>query len=225
MYHRINYDKGLLSVSPEKFRKQMDFLKRNNFRVITLEELVEGIKSKKEFLHKEVVITFDDGYRDNFIYAYPILKEYGFPAIIFLITGKIGKDENYLDWEEIKEMLKGGISFGGHTRNHIYLPSLENDEGKLWDEIWGCKEDIENNLGIKVKYLAYPVGGFSEKIKEFVKKAGYDAGLTTNRGKDLRNLKDVYELNRISVRDKSILEFWIKVSGYYNIFRKKKSVY
>ncbi|MCM8793291.1 MAG: polysaccharide deacetylase family protein, partial [Candidatus Omnitrophica bacterium] len=89
----------------------------------------------------------------------------------------------------------------------------------------GCKEDIEKNTGLTVKYFSYPIGGFSEKIKGMLKKAGYSAGLTTNRGYDLRNLRDPYEINRISVRDESLLKFRIKVSGYYNLFRKGKRPY
>ncbi|MCM8765646.1 MAG: polysaccharide deacetylase family protein [Candidatus Omnitrophica bacterium] len=226
LYHSISYNDNLLSVKPENFKKQMAYLNKHNFKVITLEELVEGMKERNKFPRKTVAITFDDGYKDNFTYAYPVLKEYAFPAIIFLITGKTGNDKEYLNWDEVREMVKSGIiDFGGHTRSHTYLPSLQNNQAKLWEEIYGCKEDIEKSLGITVKFFAYPVGGFSEKIKELVKKAGYKAGLTTNRGKDLRNLKDIYEINRISVRNDNLFVFKIKVSGYYNLFRKGKNPY
>ncbi|MGE4357865.1 MAG: polysaccharide deacetylase family protein [Candidatus Omnitrophota bacterium] len=222
MYHSINYEEGLLYVKPEVFQKHMEYLKRANFQVISLDEFLEIMRANKKFPRRTVVITFDDGYRDNFTYAYPVLKKYNFPAVIFLVTGRIGRDERYLNWDEVKKMAESKIiDFGGHTRNHIYLPSIK-DEEELWGEIYLCKEDIEKNTGIVVKYFSYPVGGFTDRIKELVKKAGYSAGLTTNRGYDLRNLKDFYEINRISVRNDNLLKFMVKVSGYYNIFREGK---
>ena len=89
-YHSFDYGRGTLSITPENFEKQMRYLKDKGYNVIPLDELVAGIKNKKKFAHNTVVITIDDGYENNFTYAYPVLKKYGFPAIIFLITNQIG---------------------------------------------------------------------------------------------------------------------------------------
>jgi len=233
-YHSFDYGKGLLSVTPENFERQMHYLKNKGFNVICLEELVEGIKNKKRFAHNTVVITIDDGYENNFTYAYPILKKYGFPAIIFLITNEIGTNVTYLDWDEVKEMSKNNISFGGHTKNHIYLPSIKKKD-ILWDEIAGCKKAIEEHIGILVDYFCYPLGGFTEETEMFVKRAGYKGACVTNRGDDILNKYDVYGLNRISIRNGNpyfsfsnlfgSIRFWAKLSGYYNLFRKEKRGY
>lgn len=223
-YHHLGYSDDLLTVTPENFEEQMKYIKDKGYNVIPLDELVEGTKAGRKFKHNTVVITADDGYKDNYIYAYPILKKYGYPATIFLATNLVGSDNSFLNWDEIKEMAKNNISFGGHTKNHVYLPSVEKED-ILWDEIAGCKEPIEKHTGLSVDYFCYPMAGFTEKIKTTVKKAGYRGACTTNRGFDILNKKDMYELDRIAVRnhDKATsLHFRIELSGYCNIFRKGK---
>lgn len=230
-YHSFDYGKALYSVAPENFERQMHYLKDKGFNVIPLDELVEGIRNKKKFAHNAVVITIDDGYENNFTCAYPILKKYGFPAAIFLITNNIGTNLTYLNWDEIKAMSKNNISFGGHTKNHVYLPSLKKED-TLWDEIAGCKKTIEEHIGISVDYFCYPLGGFTEEAEMFVKRAGYKGACVTNRGDDILNKYNVYELNRISVRNGNPyfsfsnlfvpIRFWAKLSGYYNLWRTKK---
>jgi peptidoglycan/xylan/chitin deacetylase (PgdA/CDA1 family) len=233
-YHSFDYTQGMLSVSPENFEKQMRYLKDKKFNVISLDELTEGIKKNKKFARATVVITIDDGYEDNFIYAYPVLKKYNFPAIIFLSTNYIGTSGGFLNWSEVKEMSTHGISFGGHTKSHIYLPST-NEKDVLWDEIAGCKKVIEDNIGASVDYFCYPLGGFTEGTEVLVKKAGYKGACVTNRGDDILNQQDAYGLNRISVRNNDpyfsfsnligAIRFRAKLSGYYNAFRKEKNGY
>lgn len=224
MYHQIGNQNILLNVTFDNFKKQLDYLKKNGYKVISLSELIEGLRQKKQFYHKTVVITFDDGHKDNFTYAFPVLKKYNFPATVFLVTSKIDKDPNYLNWDNIREMHKNGIDFGCHTRNHVYLPDYQDNDEKLWEEIFGSKKDIYEKTGIVAKYFSYPIGGFSEKIKTMVKKAGYEGAVTTNR-KSSNDPFDVFEIRRISVRNDNFFEFWWKVSGYYHIFRKEKRAY
>ncbi len=226
MYHRFGYEESSLFVTPENFTRQLAYLKNKNYEVISLDELVEGIKNEKKFKHRTVVITVDDGYEDNYIYAYPILKKYGFPATIFIIANFIDNKKDYMNWEEIRTMSKDNISFGGHTKNEAYLPSIKKKE-ILWDEIAGCKKLIENKIGKPVDYFCYPTGGFTEEVKVFVRKAGYKGACTTNRGFTELN-KDIYELKRIKVKNSDTikpLSFWAKLSGYYNLFRSRKRGY
>jgi len=233
-YHSFDYGKGLLSVSPENFEKQMRYLQDKHYNVISFGALVEGIKNKKKFTHNTVVITIDDGYENNFTYAYPVLKKYGFSAIVFLITNNIGSHEDFLNWDEVKEMSLNNISFGGHTKNHVYLPSVSKKD-VLWDEIAGCKKAIEGHIGIPVGYFCYPLGGFTEEAEMLVRKAGYKGACATNRGDDILNRYNVYEINRVSVRNTNPyfsfsnlfapIRFRAKLSGYYNIFRKEKRGY
>ena len=223
MYHRFGYDKSSLFVTPENFSRQMDYIKRRGYEIISLDELVMGIKNNRKFKHNTVVITIDDGYKDNYTHAYPTLKKYAFPATIFIIANFIENKKDFLTWNEIKIMFADNITFGGHTKNNIYLPSVEKRE-ILFDETVGCKKLIESKIGTPVDYFCYPTGGFTEEIKTILKEAGYKGACTTNRGLIELN-KDVYELKRIKVTNSDMTKpfnFWAKLSGYYNLFRSRK---
>ena len=218
--HPSKFKLRLNNVSPESFDRQMGFLKNKGYQVISLDEFVDGNRMGKKFSHKTVVITFDDGYRDNYTEAFPILKKYYFPATIFLISDYVREGSGFLNWEQVKEMRKVGISFGSHTRHHAYLPSMS--KAALKDEIIESKHIIEKNLGEPVDYIAYPCGGFSEEVKTVVALAGYKAALTTNRGYDRYDI-DPYELNRIRIDNwDNALTLRAKLSGFYNLFRPLK---
>lgn len=225
-YHSINYKEGSHFVSPENFAKQMKYVKEKGYEVITLDELVRSIKSKKRLKRNKVVITFDDGYKDNFEYAYSILKKHGFPATIFLVTDYIGNEKRFLNWGQVRIMSKDNISFGGHTKTHFYLGAVKDDK-VAWEQIAGSKETIEKEIGVPVEYFCYPTGGFNERVKEIVKEAGYKGACTTNRGFTRFN-SDVYEIKRIKVTNSDMAKpfsFWLKLSGYYNLFRGGKKSY
>jgi peptidoglycan/xylan/chitin deacetylase (PgdA/CDA1 family) len=226
MYHHIDdiSRHGTNNVLVENFARQMEFLHKYNYNVISLDELVEGIRSKRRFPKNSVVITFDDGYENNYTHAYPYLKKYDFKAIIFIPPDSVG-EENFLSWGQIRQMLEDDIAFGSHTRSQAYLPDIQNRK-RLLDEIAGSKRIIESELKVPVDYFCYPVGGFNEEIKKIVRDSGYKAACTTNRGFDKLN-QDLFELNRIKITDSdaNYLHFWVKLSGYYNLFRHPRNPY
>jgi len=210
-------------VAPENFSRQIKYLNRAGYSVIPLDELIQGIKNRKKFPLKTVVITFDDGFEDNYLNAFPVLARYKMPAIIFIMTDYVGKKEGYLTWDQIRVMMNNGIDFGGHPRTGQYLPSIKTEK-ELFFEIAGCKSDIESNIGKEVKYFCYPIGGFNNEVKKVVKESGFKGACTTNRGFDKLN-KDVYELNRIKITNSDTVKpfhFRAKLSGYYNLFRHGK---
>jgi len=225
MYHSISDAEGSsLHVSPENFSKQMTFLNKSGYRVISLNDLVEGITAGKKFTPGTVVITFDDGYKNNYLDAFPVLAKYDMPATIFLITNYINEKPDYVTWDQVRLMTSKGISFGGHTRNNVYLPSVK-DAKSLVNEVAGPKKDIEAKTDAKAEYFCYPTGGFNEKVKLAVKEAGYKGACSTNRGTDRFNV-DVYELTRVKVTNSDMTKpfhFRAKLSGYYNLFRSLKS--
>jgi len=222
MYHHIAYTQKQKAdtVNPENFDKQMKFLHDHDYDVISIDDFISRLRDNRPLSRKSVVITFDDGYDDYYMYAFQSLKKYGFLATIFVISDRIGK-QGYVTWEQIDEMLEHGMTIGSHTRHHVYLPDATVPEQKK--EIMGSKEILEERLKIPIDYFAYPIGGFSEGIKAIVKKAGYQGAFATNRGYDRTN-KDVYELNRtrFNERDTNNLYMFVKLSGFYNLFRKSK---
>jgi len=224
-YHHVGIPSGkwrLNTVSEKSFDYQMNFIKRHGFNAITFADLVQGIKEGHQFARNTVVLQFDDGYQDNYTYALPILKKYGLPAMVFLVSDKVGTP-NYVTWDEVKEMEKYNFLAGAHTRHHLYLPRLNSTEAQ--DEIAGSKKVIEDHLGHSIDYFSYPQGGFTAEVKRLVKEAGFKAAVTTNRGKDRLNT-DLYELKRVHMSNLddrySGLILWVKMSGYYNLFRHFK---
>lgn len=224
-YHHVGIPSGkwrLNTVSEKSFVYQMDFIQRHGFQVISFDDLVEGMNKGQLFNRNTVVLQMDDGNEDNYKYAFPILKEHGFPATEFLVSDWVGQSD-YLTWDQVKEMEKYNISAGAHTRHHAYLPRLSLAEAK--DEIEGSKRIIEDHLGHPIDYFCYPTGGFTKAVEELVKEAGYKAAVTTNRGKGKFNL-DMYALKRIHMNNTddrySGLILWFKLSGYYNLFRHNK---
>ncbi|MFA6357107.1 MAG: polysaccharide deacetylase family protein [Candidatus Omnitrophota bacterium] len=230
MYHNIGHEAGSFYVSPENFAKQMEYIKKHGYEVITLDELVESTKDKKPLKRNKVVITFDDGYKDNFEYAYPILKKYGFPATIFIITDFAGKSfengKEFLSWDQIILMSRDRISLGSHTKTHLNLGQPIDEKAAL-EEITGSKRAIEQQINMPVNYFCYPSGAFCQASKKMVMDAGYKGAVTTNRGEDRFN-RNIFELKRIKVTNSDTvkpLSFQVKLSGYYNILRQEKKPY
>jgi peptidoglycan/xylan/chitin deacetylase (PgdA/CDA1 family) len=222
-YHSINYEDSLISVTPESFDRQLSYIKAKGYKVISLAELVEGIKSNKRFNRKTVVITFDDGRKDNYTYGLATLKKYRFPVMIFLAANEVNNKPDFLTWDEVRAMMIYNVSFGAHTKNHVYLGSIGSDE-TLRDEIVGSKELIEKNINAPVQHFSYPYGAFNENVKRIVKESGYKGACTTNIGSGRFN-EDIYAIKRIRVKNSDTIKpfhFWAKLSGYYNLFRRPR---
>ena len=227
MYHHID-EKGKissLSVSAENFRRQMRFLSEHNYNVIPLAGLVQAKLEKKRLARNTVALTFDDGYEDNYLAAYPVLKKYNLPAVIFVIAGSVG-EEGYLNYEQIKEMAASGvIDIGSHSLSGAYLPGRGARE--LEREIALSKKMLEAKFNRRVEFFCYPIGGFSPGIQEIARRCGYSAACTTNRGKRQTYLNDdLFALKRIKIKDSANpFVFRAKLSGYYNFFRRVREPY
>ncbi len=222
MYHYTGAGDGTLYVTTENFERQMKYLRDHRYHVISLDEFIQLKQQNAKFAHDTVVITFDDGKRDNYSEAFPVLKKYDMPVTIFVITQWVGHNA-FLTWDQIREMSESGIDFGSHTQHHIYLPDV--DAATIMAEALGSKKDLEKHLGKAARHFCYPSGGFTAEAKQLVRQAGYISALTTNRGYARLN-KDLYELKRVKVTNSDTVKpfhFWGKLSGYYNLFRRSKS--
>ncbi|ACX52714.1 polysaccharide deacetylase [Ammonifex degensii KC4] len=213
MYHKVNPDPragGLgLRVPPEKFEWQMRYLKTHGYHVVSMEEAYDYLTRGKPLPPKPVVITFDDGYEDNYLYAWPILKRYGYPATIFLAADAVGSynffDADYgrqprnqmLTWQEIKEMATSGkITFGAHTMTHPRLTKVDPERQRY--EIFRCREVLGKKLGRPVDFFSYPYGDFDARVVELVKEAGFKGAVTCVQGVNWPGA-DPYTLKRVRV--------------------------
>ena len=197
MYHSIDYEKGNeLRVPKEVFREQMKYLKEKGYTTLTLDELYSFLIKDKPVPEKSVVITFDDGYKDNYENAYPVLKEFGFNATIFVITSTIDTDKGYLTSKQLKELEANGIDIESHTVNHEQLDKLQYN--KQLDTLKNSKDYIEKTLGKPSKYIAYPFGKWNDNTIKAVKDAGYNMAFTTASGWTNKN-EGIYKLHRVYI--------------------------
>ncbi|OZM56639.1 hypothetical protein CIB95_10465 [Lottiidibacillus patelloidae] len=196
MYHRVNDNiKKELAVTTKNFEWQMDYLKKKNYNVITLDTLIEKIKTKS-VPKKCVVLTFDDGYEDYYHSAYKTLKRLEFPSIQYLVPGYIEKNKTFwwdrdigesklMNWEQINELSKSElVTFGAHTINHPDLDRLNNLE--IHQELQGSKKLLEAKLKKEIKHFCYPRGRYNTTSKQIVRKT-FESGVLMFNGKEINS--------------------------------------
>ena len=207
-YHKDDNMNISLSVLPEDFDRQMRYLSDHGYHTITPDDLYDSLEGQKELPENPVLITFDDGYRDNYDNAYPILRKYGFKATIFVITSFLGTQPNYITWDQAREMDANGISIQSHTVDHKSMTDLTDDQ--LRYELVESKKKAEQELGHPVEFMAYPTGTYNLHIAQMVKEAGYKAAFTIKYG-NVDKASNIYALERVPVfhtedTNKSFLE-------------------
>lgn len=222
MYHSIDKDKtGNFFVSPLVFYKQMKFIKDKGFTVIGFSDYCRLITTGKKPPRKSLVITFDDGYKNNF-QAIKILTEFNFPATIFVIPANLNNYECFSHQDIIDLLKTTPVKIGSHSLTHAYLP--EATDIQLEKEIKNSKIVLENFFPAEINIFSYPKGGFNDKILKTVEEAGYLCACTTNRG--FSKKLNRFALRRIKITNHDLdLKLWIKLSGFYNVFRKPKKPY
>jgi len=226
-YHRVDTPDGdVNNVSPENFARQMACL-RSRYHVVSVAELL-GILARERASGRVVVVTFDDGYRDNYLNAVPILERFGIPACFFLSSGIVGTERHFdhdlelagrplpvLTWDEVRAMAGMGFEIGSHTVNHARLS--ECDLPRLRYELEGSKAELERQLGKPVTLFSYPFGresDFSPAAATAVKMAGYACTFSAFGGIN-RPTANPHEIRRQGVADTdSLLAFRAWVEGW-----------
>ncbi len=214
-----------INTLPEVFSAQMRWLRNSGFRTIGLPEVLTGLQTGAD-LSKTVAITFDDGYRDFYTDALPVLKQCGFTATLFLATDRIRntpariEGADYLTWSDVRELHAEGIYFGSHTVTHPDLRSLGPDQ--LEYELGRSKEIIEDSLGIAIESFSHTFG-FPEEDQDYARyladvlcNLGYDHGVSTILGRASRK-SDRFFLPRLPVN--SFDDHWLfraKLQGGYD---------
>lgn len=172
---KINKENRYQESTVEKFENDLKTLKNKGYKCITLDDYVNGnYKGKKNF-----VITFDDGLRDNYEIAYPLLKKYDMTATIFVITDRLGTNK-YLSVDQLKEMESSGvIKIYSHSKNHLSAYKLTDDE--LLSEVIGSMDFLEKTLGGDRKSMyAYPYGHYTNHTVQLLKTAGVEHQFVQN---------------------------------------------
>lgn len=192
MYHMISTPRTVAESrfcrTPKAFHRDMQQICKAGYNVVTLATILDAIMSNTILPDKAVAITFDDGLACDYENALPILQEFGYPASVFIVTGKVGKfnnfSENYgfsrrrmLNANEIRTLADAGIDIGSHTVNHVLLGKTER--GTAIHEIRDSKAMLEDILGHEIPHFAYPFGSWSPAIRDAVMEAGYSGACST----------------------------------------------
>jgi peptidoglycan/xylan/chitin deacetylase (PgdA/CDA1 family) len=176
----------------------MQYLATHGYHTITLEELALHLLEGRPLPPKPIVLTFDDGYMDNYQNAFPVLKKYGFKGVFFVITDFVtNRYKGYMTWKELKEMADAGMAIESHSRNHADLRHRSYDY-LVWQAL-GSKEAIENHLGITPRFICWPSGKYDSFSAKVFESAGFWGGTTEIQG-ITQDSAHMFELQRIRMR-------------------------
>jgi len=179
VYHSIaphhagqSTDQRELDVDPAVFHAQMSYIAQAKHPVVSLSSLVDAIEGRVTLPPRSVVITFDDGWQNQYEDALRVLKQYRFTATFFVYTRAIGNGPAFMTWDELREMQSAGMTIGAHSRTH---PEMTKKGVSLASEIEGSREDIQKNLGTTPDLFAYPYGDWDDRVASAVRAAGFKA--------------------------------------------------
>ena len=210
MYHHVNdlpravVDAYLrdLTVPVAEFRRQLQFLEAGGASAVGLAELTGYMQGGEPLPRRPVILTFDDGYDDNYHQAYPLLREHGMRGTFFVVAGLVGKP-GYMTWEQLREMQLNGMEIESHSLDHVDLSQLPRPE--LQRQLVESRRMLEQNLLRPVRYLNYPSGRYSPLVISMARAAGYEAAVTVNYGL-VQQRATPYELNRVRVKGADTVE-------------------
>jgi peptidoglycan/xylan/chitin deacetylase (PgdA/CDA1 family) len=186
----------------------MAWLRWRRYHVLSMSDLVACLREHRLPPARSVIITFDDGYADNYDRAFPVLRRYRFPATVFLVSGAIGGDASWTDdpplsgrpllsEAQLEEMLRAGIEVGAHTRTHPSLLELSAPDRER--EVQGAREDLQRRFGQVIRTFAYPFGDYDADVARVVLRAGFDAACCSRSGVN-DPATPPFELRRVEVR-------------------------
>jgi peptidoglycan/xylan/chitin deacetylase (PgdA/CDA1 family) len=209
LYHRVGDTKGHMTVTAKRFATDLGNLREMGFATITLDLFRQYIVDPETPLPENpLMISFDDGYQDNYLNAYPLLREYGMTAAFYIITGMVG-EEDRLTSAHIREMAANGMSIGSHTVSHRALGELEAGEAAA--ELSLSRLYLEGLLQRSVNFVAYPKGSYNEFTAKLANESAYNGGFSVEYG-TCAHSSNPYALRRIPVFsfDREIKQTMIK---------------
>ncbi len=210
-YHHIGQSSQWYYVGADHFEYQMIFLKLLGYSPISIQEMIDCLSGKGTLPWKPIVITFDDGYQDNWSQAVPILEKYGFRATFFVVTGKVGAP-GYINWQDLQTMQEKGMEIGSHTVNH-YPPNLINLK-EFSRELTLSRLMLENNLQPPVNIFANPHGETTPAIINLLKQARYVAACSSIAGSNFADT-DSFLIRRVTIKNmagaKGLISFLVRI--------------
>jgi len=186
-----------LSVTPDRFATHLLALSSTGYTTISLYDLLAHLTQGTPLPQKPVILSFDDGYRDNYENAFPLLQEFGMTATFFVVTDYINEGLSaYLTWEMAREMQAAGMHIESHARTHVDLRNRK-DSFLIWQAL-GSVETIESELGMRPRFITYPSGHYDANTIRIFKDIDFWAGLTTIQGAT-HSTDDLFQLKRVRV--------------------------
>ena len=227
MYHRIADVPGDRNSLPkERFEQQLAYLAAHGYHTISADDLYQHLTANKSLPQKPILLTFDDGYVDNYQEALPLLQKYHMQAVVFPIYNWLGKENKWekfgkqltktMTADELKRWQQAGMDIQPHTANHPFLTQCTDEQ--LIAELENAKIQFETLLGKPMPYLCYPYGFFNQKVIDFARKANYKMAFAIFENVPLWKL-DLFALPRIQIpAHQKMWEFKLKVSSIHIIF-------
>lgn len=200
-YHQVtdaplDPDFEIYNVPPAEFAEQLDYLQSEGYTTITVKDYVMAVRGYKPLPEKPIILTFDDGYADNYTEMLPILEAHGMTAVVYVITNELGKP-GYLTFDELKDMERRGLEIGSHTSDH--LPLTELDETFKRRQLRESKIYLEWSGLQPICSLSYPNGAFDEELEELLREENYLAAVTGEAGLNTPETNP-FELYRVHIR-------------------------
>lgn len=187
------------SVTPARFESHLQYLRTAGYETITLDDLLNALARGSVLPAKSVILTFDDGYEDNYTSAFPLLAKYGMVAHFFVLTDVVNaRTPGYMNWSQIEEMAETGQRFGSHGRDHSQSLRGKSVDFLVWHALGGM-EALAEHLGYHPRWIAYPSGEYDAQTIAVYKSAHYWGALSTRQGAT-HTLDDIFALKRVRVR-------------------------
>jgi peptidoglycan/xylan/chitin deacetylase (PgdA/CDA1 family) len=219
-YHNLGEQaKGRLVLAASRFQEQMRYLKANGYRVVSLGEFVEFTRLGGQLPRRSVVLTFDDGYRSFRQLAYPVLKDLGFTATLFVYTDYVGAGRNALSWQDLRELAAEGFDIQAHSKTHgdLRRASDETDAQyarRMQAELAHPQDLFQKNLGRRSPIIAYPYGSWDESVLAKAGEYGYMAGFSVRRQGNASFIRPLAG-NRSQIYSEMTLEDFVKNLNVY----------
>ena len=227
-YHSVDDSGSVISLSKETFEQHVSSLHRWGYRPLRLLDAVRLVRSGQPLPPRHVILTFDDGFRNNLTVAAPILERYGFTATVFVATGFTGASNSWprqhpsipelpmMTAAELRRIRAAGIDLGAHTHTHPFLAELEPTEARA--EILRSRDELSQHIGEPVPLFSYPYGSFNEYAREVVSEH-FEGAISIRLGR-MRSDGDLYAIERINATAGLMraLPFRVLACGEFGLF-------